>query len=137
MDQPRDPKRGEAVSESESAEESGSLSALPELIRRAAALGLSSFFMTEGALRKALGDTVPKDWVDFAAEQGERTRAELMDRIGDEMARMIRSVDLVELLDQLLAGRTIEVDAKIRLGERTDETDDDAPQPVEIRIKSG
>jgi hypothetical protein len=31
-----------------------------ELIRRMANLGLSSFFTTESAVRKALGETVPK-----------------------------------------------------------------------------
>jgi hypothetical protein len=137
MGQRGDPKTDRTDSEPEPVPDSDTLSPVPELIRRAAALGLSGFFMTEGALRKALGDTVPKDWVDFAAQQGERTRNDLMERLGDEMARVIRNVDLVEMLDQLLTGRTIEVEAKFRLGAPTDDEGADASRPVDIRIKTG
>ena len=42
-----------------------SLGAIPELMRRAIALGLTGFFTTEEAVRRALGDTVPKDWTDY------------------------------------------------------------------------
>ncbi len=46
----------------------GTLPALPELLRRVASIGFSGFFLTEAAVRKALGDTLPKDWIDFAVE---------------------------------------------------------------------
>ena len=39
---------------------SGPLSAIPELMRRAIAMGLSGFFFTEEAIRKALGDAMPR-----------------------------------------------------------------------------
>lgn len=90
-----------------------------DLIRRFAALGLSGFFQTEGALRKAFGDTVPQDWVDFANDQSERGRQELFDRIAAEMGRVLDGMDPQELIDELLTGRTIEIEAKIRIGERT------------------
>jgi len=88
---------------------------VPDFIRRLAAVGLSGFFTTESALRKALGDTLPKDWVDFAAEQSERTRHELLDRLAGEFGKVLEHVDMSELMDQLLTGRTIEVTAQIRL----------------------
>lgn len=134
MGQRRDPDPNEAPP----AEEEGAdtLAPLSELIRRAATLGLSGFFMTETALRKALGDTVPQEWVDFAADQGDRYRKELIDRLGDEMSRMVQNMDIAELIDQVMGGRTLEINAKIRLGERSDE-DADTGRPVDIRIKSG
>ncbi len=95
--------------------EDESLGALSELIRKMAALGFSSFFTTESAVRKALGDTVPRDWVDFAAEQSERTRHELMDRLVAEFGRVLDRVDLAELFSHLATGHVIEVDARIRL----------------------
>jgi hypothetical protein len=91
------------------------LGGVPDFIRRLAAVGLSGFFTTEGALRKALGDTVPKDWVDFAAGQSERTQHELLDRLAGEFGKVLEHVDLTELMDQLLTGRTVEVTAQIRL----------------------
>lgn len=88
---------------------------LAEFMRRAMALGLSGFFTTEEAIRKALGDTLPKDWVDFASQQSERTRAELLDRFSAEFGRVMENIDPAELLGQLLEGQTIEVKAEVRL----------------------
>ena len=98
-------------------------SGLPELLRRVAALGFSGLFTTEAAIRGALGDTVPREWVDFLSEQSERTRHELVDRLAEEFGRVLGDVDLAKLTEQLLAGRTIEVKAEIRLGPRDDDAD--------------
>lgn len=96
-------------------EAGGARNAIPEMMRRLVAAGLSGFFLTEEAFRKALGDTVPKDWADFASEQSERTRSELLDRLGAEIGRALENVDLTAVLSQLLAGSTVEVKAEIRL----------------------
>ena len=94
----------------------------PDMARRAIAFGLSGFFLTEEAIRKALGDTLPKDWQDFAVHQSERTRKEFMERLSFEIAQSLQSIDVAAVLEQLLAGRTIEVKATFRLGERSPET---------------
>ena len=96
----------------------GTLPALPELLRRVASIGFSGFFLTEAAVRKALGDTLPKDWIDFAVEQSDRTRAEFIERLSYEVARNLESLDLAAVLSRLLEGRTLEVKAEIRLGEK-------------------
>ena len=79
-------------------------------------LGLSGFFLTEETIRKALGDTLPKDWADFAADQSERTRKEFLERLSFELAQSIEKVDLAQVLRDLMQGRTLEVKAEIRLG---------------------
>ncbi|MCG8590568.1 MAG: hypothetical protein MJE66_14855 [Proteobacteria bacterium] len=94
---------------------------LPELIRRLAALGLSGFFTTETALRRALGDTVPQEWVDFAAGQSERTRSEVIERMAAEFGRVFEQVDLAAVLSELLEGHTLDVRAQIRLEPRADD----------------
>jgi hypothetical protein len=101
-------------------DESGSslLPALPELAKRALALGLSGFFSTEETIRKALGDTLPKDWTDFAVDQSERTRKEFLERLSYEIAQSLEKVDVAGVLRELLEGRTLEVHAEIRLGEK-------------------
>ena len=95
----------------------GRLPALPELARRALSLGLSGFFLTEETIRKALGDTLPRDWTDFAVEQSERTRREFLERLSFEIAQSLEKVDVASVLRELLEGRTLEVRAEIRLGE--------------------
>ncbi|MBW2273199.1 MAG: hypothetical protein JRG96_08000 [Deltaproteobacteria bacterium] len=106
---------------------------IPDFIRRAMAFGFSGFFATEEAMRRALGDTVPKDWIDFAAEQSDRTRDDLTDRFGQEFGKILAQVDLAQLLSQLLEGRSVEVSAKIRLGGR----DDSETQPSTAPRESG
>jgi hypothetical protein len=88
---------------------------LPDLLRRGLTLGFTGFFMTEEALRRALGDSVPRDWLDFMVGQSEKTRAELLERLSREFGKVISAVDPVEILRRLLDGQTIEVSARIRL----------------------
>jgi hypothetical protein len=107
--------------DAQSGRTSDGLGGVPEIIRRFAALGLSGFFTTESALRRALGDTVPKEWVDFAADQSERTREELLDRMSSEFGRVLASIDLVRMAEELLENRTVEIEMKIRLGAKEDD----------------
>ena len=102
----------------EAADTGGRLVALPELVRKAFTLGLSGFFLTEEALRKALGDTIPKDWTDFALDQSERARREFLERLSFEIAQSLDKIDVAAVLQQLLQGRTLEIKAEIRLGEK-------------------
>ena len=101
---------------------------IPDLFRRMMTIGFSGLFTTEAAIRGALGDTVPREWVDFVAEQSERTRNEFMQRLAREFAAALQDIDLVSLTEQLLEGRTVEVKAEFRLRPL-----DEEPEPSESR----
>jgi hypothetical protein len=88
---------------------------LPDVVRRVIALGLSGVFATQETIRQAVGDALPREWVDFAADQTERTRAEFLERLAGELARTIESIDLAKVVQQALEGRTLEVTARIRM----------------------
>jgi len=103
--------------ERQDAEEQERLSAIPELMRRAIALGLTGFFTTEEAVRRALGDTVPKDWTDYISESSDRTRSEFLDRLSREIAQTLKDIDLAAVLQQLLDGRTLKVNAEFKLSD--------------------
>ena len=87
---------------------------VPELLRRVVGMGFSGLFLGEEVVRKALGETLPRDWVDFAAAQSERTRRELIDRVAGELGRALDRVDLPELAERLLQGHALEVSARVR-----------------------
>lgn len=128
----RDPERkNQPGPEGTGTEDDGPSGRIPELLRRGLTLGFSGLFMTEEAVRRAFGDTVPRDWVDFATEQSARTRSEFLERLSGEIARSLEAIDLVEVLDALLSGRTLEVKAEIRLRKR--DPDDDAT-PVRLSM---
>ena len=101
--------------------EKSSRGPVPEFLRRALTAGFSGFFLTGETLRGALGDTVPQEWADFAAEQSARARSELFERLSAEMGRAIEDIDWAEVVSTLLEGRTLEVNAQIRLGDRDGE----------------
>lgn len=88
---------------------------VPDLVRKALELGFTGLFTTEQTIRRALGDTVPQDWVDFMSSQSERTRADLTDAVVKEVGRSLDNLDLAETLDQFLSGRTIELTTRIRV----------------------
>jgi hypothetical protein len=94
----------------------GRLPPVPELVRRVLSIGLSGFFLTEEAIRKALGDAVPRDWTDFVVSQSDRTRKEFLERLSFEIGQSLEKIDFARLLTELLEGRTLEVNAEIRLG---------------------
>jgi hypothetical protein len=96
-------------------EDNGAAGFLPDLLRRGLTLGFTGFFLTEEAVRKALGESVPRDLMDFILSQSERTRTELLDRISKEFARVLGSIDPAEVANRLLEGRSIEVSARFRL----------------------
>lgn len=95
--------------------EGGRLPAVPELVRRVLSIGLSGFFLTEEAIRKALGDAVPRDWTDFVVSQSDRTRKEFLERLSFEIGQSLENIDVARVLTELLEGRTLEVNAEIRL----------------------
>ncbi len=99
----------------ESAGTDPQLAGLPDLAKRVLALGLSGMFATQESVRQAVGDALPKEWVDFAAGQSERTRAEFLERLAGELARTLESIDLARVMQRALEGRTLEVTAKIRM----------------------
>ena len=96
---------------------------LPDLMRRTLTLGFTGLFLTEEAMRKALGDTVPREWIDFVLDQSERTRAEVADRLSREFGRALSALDPVEVLRRLFEGQTLEVSARIHFPSR-----DEAPR---------
>jgi hypothetical protein len=88
---------------------------LTDLARRLIALGLSGVFSTQETIRQAVGDALPKEWMDFAVSQSDRTRAEFLERLAGELARSLESIDLARVMQQALEGRTLEVKAQIRM----------------------
>jgi len=87
----------------------------PDLLRRGLTLGFTGLFMTEEAIRRALGDSVPRDVMEFLLEQSQRTRTEFLDRLSREFGRTLQALDPVEVAQKLLDGRTVEISARVRL----------------------
>jgi hypothetical protein len=105
---------------------------LGDLMRRVVAAGLAGVFGPTEVMRRAVGEALPKDWLEFATDQSERTRKEFLERLAGELARSLESLDLVGMADQLLAGRVIEVNAQVQIHPRGRKIDG-APLRVSMR----
>ncbi len=96
-----------------------------EAVRRAAQLGLSTFFTTEEAVRRAFSESVPADWLDYLNRQGTDLRTELLDRMSREFGEWLRQVDMAQIMSKLLEEHDfdlrISVSAQRRGKERTPE----------------
>jgi hypothetical protein len=96
-----------------------------EAVRRAAQLGLSTFFTTEEAVRRAFSESVPSDWLDYLNQQGTDLRGELLDRMSREFGEWLRQVDMAQIMSKLLEEHDFElrisVSAQRRGKERTPE----------------
>jgi hypothetical protein len=103
------------------------------LLRRALGLGIASFFSGEEILRKTLGDTVPREWVEFAAAQSERTRRDFAERLAAELGKRLDALDLERLATRLLQGHTVEVNASIRFRPPAEDRAD-AGHSVRVRV---
>ena len=104
----------------EAADEEESLGALPDLMRRAVALGLTGFFTTEEAVRRAVGDTLPKDWTDFLGQASDRTRSEFLDRLSQEIGRVLQGVDFAAIIREYLESQTLTVKAELQFQKKDD-----------------
>lgn len=108
---------------------------VPDLLRRALGIGFSGLFTTEELLRKAFGDSVPREWVEFAAAQTDRARRELTERIATEIQKKLDTLDLEELAARLLRSHVIEVEARVRFVPREGEPSEAGR--VRIRVADG
>ncbi len=106
-------KKPEPTDEETAAQEAAGF--LPDLLRKGLTLGFTGVFMTEEAIRKALGESVPRDVIEYVLQQSERMRGEFLDRTSKEFGKAISAMDPAEVLTRLVEGRTVEVTARFRI----------------------
>jgi hypothetical protein len=92
------------------------LGGVPELMRKAAFAGLGALFMTEEGLRRTAAQIpLPKEALAGLLAQAERTKDEVTRVLTEELRRFLHSETLKRELSQILAGMSVEVNARIRL----------------------
>jgi hypothetical protein len=80
-----------------------------EAVRRAAQLGLSTFFTTEEAVRRAFSESVPPDWLDYLNRQGTDIRGELLERMSREFGEWLHKIDMAQIMSKLLEEHDFEL----------------------------
>ena len=75
-------------------EESEKKKFIPESVKKILAMGMGAAFLTEETLRSVLGDVkLPGDVVGKLLEGANRSKEEIIERVGDEMVSIIKKID--------------------------------------------
>ncbi|MFN7131874.1 MAG: hypothetical protein ACK4N5_07320 [Myxococcales bacterium] len=97
-------------------EETRRLGGMQDMLRKVMVAGLGAVFMTEEGIRQTLKDLkLPKEVMGFVLGQAEKSKAELMRVISEEVRRFFESAQLRQEVIKLLSHVTIEVKAEVRL----------------------
>ncbi len=87
---------------------------LGEVFKKVASIGLGAAFMTEDAIRSALGDLpVTKDIINGLVESAKQQKNEVVNSIKGEVKNYLSKIDPSQELDRILNDYEIEVNAKL------------------------
>ena len=99
-----------------------------DLLRRAATIGFGGFFLTEEAIRKALADVVPPDWVQFVVRQSEEMRGELIDSLAQEFGSWMRKTDPETFVRSVLDDYHFSIQINVSVQPRREAEVEDTPE---------
>lgn len=96
--------------------EEGKIRLIPEVVKKLLATGVSAAFLTEETIRTYLNDVkIPKDLAQKIIENANRSKKELMDRVGDEIVTIIKKIDFVDEASRFVENHKFRVSAEIEV----------------------
>ena len=89
-------------------------SGLSDILKKVVATGLSSPFLSEEQIRLALsGLNLPKEVVTQVLKGAQKSKQDLMQKVGGELTRLIQKIDIVKELKTALREHKITIHADI------------------------
>jgi hypothetical protein len=99
-----------------------------ELLRKVISAGIGAAFMTEESIRAYLGELkLPKDVVGLFLQGAQKSKDELMDRVGNEVIKIIHKIDFVNEASRFVEEHKFRVTAEIDVIKK-DTAKKDTPQ---------
>jgi replicative DNA helicase len=92
--------------------ESEELPRWSEMLKRVMSVGLGAAFMTEESIRNYLGE-MPKEVVSNIIQSANKSKSELLDRVGNEVIRLIQKIDFVKEASRFVEEHKFKVTAEI------------------------
>ncbi|MEC9283133.1 MAG: hypothetical protein VX642_10500, partial [Bdellovibrionota bacterium] len=116
--------------------EKQNLKFVPEPIKRLIAMGVGAAFLTEENVRIILGEVkLPKDVLGKVLEGANRSKEEIVDRVGDELVSIIKKIDFVEEASRFVEGHKFRISAEIEVLKRSSD-EDSVDLSASTKIKS-
>jgi hypothetical protein len=98
---------------------------IPDIVKKLLATGVSAAFLTEEGIRAYLQDLkLPKDVLGKLIEGANKSKQELMDRVGNEIVTIIKKIDFVKEASRFVEEHKFKVSAEIEVVRKTSEKAD-------------
>ncbi|MFK8137152.1 MAG: hypothetical protein AB8E15_02220 [Bdellovibrionales bacterium] len=89
---------------------------IPDALKKVLAIGMGAAFLTEETIRTILNDVkLPKDIISKVLEGANRSKEDLIDRVGDEIASVIKKIDVVEEASRFVEEHKFKINAEIEV----------------------
>jgi hypothetical protein len=87
-----------------------------ETVKKIISVGLGAAFMTEESVRAYLGDIkLPKEVLNGLLQSAAKSKTDLMNRVGNEVVRMISKIDLVNEASRFVEEHKFRIQAEIEV----------------------
>lgn len=87
-----------------------------EVLKRVMSVGLGAAFMTEESVRGALGGlNVPKEVLTSILQGANRSKEELLNRVGNEVIKLVSKIDFVKEASRFVEEHKFKIQAEIEV----------------------
>jgi hypothetical protein len=87
---------------------------MSDLLRKLVSAGIGAAFMTEESIRNYVGEMkLPKDAVNFLLQGANKSKEELMNRVGNEVIKIINKIDFVKEASRFVEEHKFRISAEI------------------------
>jgi hypothetical protein len=104
------------VRHNKSSEDQEDARGLGETLKKLISAGLGAAFLTEDMIRSYLQDVkLPKDVLNLLLQQANKSKEDLLNRIGSETIRIISKIDFVKEASRFVENHKFKVSAEIEV----------------------
>ena len=87
-----------------------------EMLKRVMSVGLGAAFMTEESVRSALGGlNVPKDVLTSILQGANRSKEDMLNRVGNEVIKLVSKIDFVKEASRFVEEHKFKINAEIEI----------------------
>jgi hypothetical protein len=87
-----------------------------DTIKKLFAVGTAAAFLTEEGIRQALGDIkLPKDVLNLLLSGANKSKEELMSRVGNEVVKLVSKLDIVKEGSKFLETHKFKISAEVEI----------------------
>lgn len=97
---------------------------MSDLLRKLVSAGIGAAFMTEESIRNYVAEMkLPKDAVNFLLQGASKSKEELMNRVGNEVIKIINKIDFVKEASRFVEEHKFRISAEIDVVKKTSPSD--------------